>query len=60
MDTDSATAYIRSLVGARYDDATVARIAPYLAVYLGARPALRALDLGGVPNALVLPAGGDK
>jgi hypothetical protein len=53
-------AYIRSLDGDRYDDATVTRIAPYLAVYLGARPALRALDLGGVANALVLPAGGRK
>jgi hypothetical protein len=60
MDTDSAIAYIRSLDGDRYDDATVTRIAPYLAVYLGARPALRALDLGGVANALVLPAGGRK
>jgi hypothetical protein len=60
MDDTTAAEQIRSLSGDRYDATTIDKIAPFLDTYLKARPLLAQLELGSVPNALVLPAGGRK
>jgi hypothetical protein len=60
MQDKTAAEFVRFLSGDRYDSDTVEKILAFLNTYLQARPLLAALELGSVPNALVLPAGGRK
>ncbi|OLT22272.1 hypothetical protein BJF78_07735 [Pseudonocardia sp. CNS-139] len=48
------------LVGNGYPDDVLDALLPHVAQYRELAAALRALPLGEVPNALVLPAGGRK
>jgi hypothetical protein len=57
MDRDDLRA-LDALLGNDHPDVVLDGMLPYVRLYLDAVPALRALPLGEVPNALTLDAGG--
>ena len=60
MDISTLKAIDALLKNSGYDDATFEKILPHYQQYLEAREKLRALPLGEVQTAQVMPAGGTR
>ena len=60
MDRDGLRALDAALLGNDYPDEVLDGMLPFVQLYLESVPALRALPLGEVANALTLAAGGRK
>ena len=60
MDVSTLKAIDALLKNSDYDDATFEKILPHYQQYLEAREKLRALALGEVQAAQVMPAGGKR
>lgn len=60
MDRESLRKLDELLIGNDYDDETLDKILPAVQLYLDNIPALRAVPVAEVPNALVAVAGGRK
>ena len=60
MDREGLRSLDDALIGNDYPDEVLDAVLPNVQLYLDLIPAIRALELDLVSNALVLPAGGRK